>query len=200
MPFYADPKLLRLIFGNLLSNAYKYSPFNTEVRFAVEATPDAAVITIQDSGIGITPELREQGKRIASEYTKGPLYTTPTEVTPTNKGTWIFPGTGGGPNWNGAAFDPDTHMLYTPLRLKPQYAGIKKGDPKTTNMDYYGGGGGAPINGPQGLPILKPPYSELVATNMDKGDHMWRIPIGDADDVGHARMMTEAARARPASR
>lgn len=56
LPFYADPKLLRLIFGNLLSNAYKYSPFNTEVRFAVEATPDAAIITIQDSGIGITPE------------------------------------------------------------------------------------------------------------------------------------------------
>jgi glucose dehydrogenase/cytochrome c5 len=132
--------------------------------------------------IDFTPELREQGKKIAAEYTKGTLYTTPTEVTPTNKGTWIYPGTGGGPNWNGAAFDPDTHMLYTPLRLKPQYAGIKKGDPKTTDMHYYGGGGGAPINGPQGLPILKPPYSLMVATNMDKGEHMWRIPIGEAPD------------------
>lgn len=132
--------------------------------------------------IDFTPALREEGKKIASQYTKGPLYTPPTEVTPTNKGTWIYPGTGGGPNWNGAAFDPDTHILYTPLRRKPQYAGIKKGDPKTTNMDYYGGGGGAPINGPQGLPILKPPYSEVVATSMDRGEHLWRIPIGDADD------------------
>ncbi len=132
--------------------------------------------------IDFTPALREEAKKIASEYTKGPLYTTPTEVTPTNKGTWIYPGTGGGPNWNGAAFDPDTHILYTPLRLKPQYAGIRKGDPKTTNMDYYGGGGGAPINGPQGLPILKPPYSLVVATNMDKGEHLWRIPIGEAPD------------------
>lgn len=132
--------------------------------------------------IDFTPALREEGKKIASQYTKGPLYTTPTEITATNKGTWIFPGTGGGPNWNGAAFDPDTHILYTPVRLKPQFAGIRKGDPKTTNMDYYGGGGGAPINGPQGLPILKPPYSEVIATNMDKGEHIWRIPIGDADD------------------
>jgi quinoprotein glucose dehydrogenase len=132
--------------------------------------------------IDFTPELRAEAKKIASEYTKGPIYTTPTEVTPTNKGTWIYPGTGGGPNWNGAAFDPDTHILYTPVRLKPQYAGIRKGDPKTTNMDYYGGGGGAPINGPRGLPILKPPYSEVIATNMDKGEHLWRIPIGDADD------------------
>jgi len=56
LPIVADPKLLRLIFGNLLSNAYKYSPSDTEVRFAVEAKPEAAVITIQDSGIGITPE------------------------------------------------------------------------------------------------------------------------------------------------
>ena len=132
--------------------------------------------------IDFTPELRAEGKKIADQYTKGPLYTTPTEVTPTNKGTWLYPGTGGGPNWNGAAVDPDTHIMYTPLRLKPQYAGLKKGDPKTTNMDWYGGGGGAPITGPQGLPILKPPYSLLVATDMNTGEHHWLIPIGEAPD------------------
>ncbi len=132
--------------------------------------------------IDFTPELREEAKKIADQYTKGPLYTAPTLVTPTNKGTWLYPGTGGGPNWNGAAFDPDTHMLYTPVRLKVQSAGLNKGDPKTTDMHYYGGGGGAPVNGPRGLPILKPPYSEVIATDMDKGEHMWRIPIGDADD------------------
>jgi len=132
--------------------------------------------------IDFTPELRAEGKAIADQYTKGPLYTTPTLITPTNKGTWIFPGTGGGPNWNGAAVDPATNIMYTPVRLKPQFAGLKKGDPKTTNMDYYGGGGGGPITGPRGLPILKPPYSELVATDMNTGRHLWRIPIGDADD------------------
>jgi quinoprotein glucose dehydrogenase len=132
--------------------------------------------------IDFTPELRAEAKKMASEYTKGPLYTTPTLITPTNKGTWLFPGTGGGPNWNGASFDPDTHIMYTPMRLKPQFAGLRKGDPKTTNMDYYGGGGGGPIPGPQGLPILKPPYSVVVATDMNTGKHLWRIPIGDADD------------------
>ena len=132
--------------------------------------------------IDFTPALRAEGKAIADQYTKGELYTAPTEITPTNKGTWLFPGTGGGPNWNGAAFDPETNMLYTPLRLKPQYAGLRKGDPANTNMHYYGGGGGAPINGPQGLPIMKPPYSIVIATDMGTGKHQWRIPIGDADD------------------
>ncbi|MBI1340462.1 PQQ-binding-like beta-propeller repeat protein [bacterium] len=132
--------------------------------------------------IDFTPELRAEGKAIADQYTKGPLYTTPTLITTTNKGTWLFPGTGGGPNWNGAAVDPATNIMYTPVRLKPQFAGLRKGDPKTTNMDYYGGGGGGPISGPRGLPILKPPYSELIATDMNTGRHLWRIPIGDADD------------------
>jgi quinoprotein glucose dehydrogenase len=49
-------------------------------------------------------------------------------------------------------------------------------------MHYYGGGGGAPISGPQGLPIMKPPYSIVVATDMNSGKHKWRVPIGDADD------------------
>lgn len=136
----------------------------------------------EDDLIDFTPALRAEAVKLAGQYTKGELYTPPTEITPTNKGTWLFPGTGGGPNWNGAAFDPDTSILYTPVRLKPQYAGLRKGDPKTTNMHYYGGGGGAPIPGPQGLPIMKPPYSVLIATDMSTGRHLWRIPIGDADD------------------
>jgi quinoprotein glucose dehydrogenase len=129
-----------------------------------------------------TPAIREEAKRLAAQYTKGPLYTLPTEVTATNKGTWIFPGTGGGPNWNGASVDPVTGVMYTPLRLKPQYAGLRKGNPAQTDLDYYGGGGGAPIEGPFGLPILKPPYSLLVATDMNKGEHLWRVPIGGAPD------------------
>lgn len=136
----------------------------------------------EDDLIDFTPTLREEGKQIAAQYTKGDLYTAPTEITATNKGTWLYPGTGGGPNWNGASVDPETQIMYTPLRHKPQYAGLRKGDPATTNMDYYGGGGGAPITGPRGLPIMKPPFSELVATDMRTGKHLWRVPIGDADD------------------
>lgn len=56
LAFLGDPKLLRLIFGNLLSNAYKYSPEATTVHFFLHCTPQNVTITVQDAGIGIPAE------------------------------------------------------------------------------------------------------------------------------------------------
>jgi quinoprotein glucose dehydrogenase len=35
------------------------------------------------------------------------------------------------------------------------------------------------IEGPQGLPLWKPPYTHLTAIDLNTGDTLWRIPIGD---------------------
>ncbi|MCS6808386.1 MAG: ATP-binding protein [Bacteroidota bacterium] len=56
LAFWGDPKLLRLILGNLLSNAYKYSPDGTHVYFSLRHTADSITMTVRDSGIGIPPE------------------------------------------------------------------------------------------------------------------------------------------------
>ncbi|MEO8020341.1 7TM diverse intracellular signaling domain-containing protein [Polaromonas sp.] len=48
-----DEKLLRHILGNLLSNAVKYSPHGGEVLFRVYTEPEALVLEVSDSGIGI---------------------------------------------------------------------------------------------------------------------------------------------------
>jgi quinoprotein glucose dehydrogenase len=34
----------------------------------------------------------------------------------------------------------------------------------------------------QGLPIYKPPYGQLSAINLDKGEIMWTVPAGDTPD------------------
>jgi PAS domain S-box-containing protein len=53
-----DEKLLRHIFGNLLSNALKYSPGGGQVRFKVRRESDSTVFEVADQGIGIpTDEL-----------------------------------------------------------------------------------------------------------------------------------------------
>ncbi|HYF18481.1 MAG TPA: 7TM diverse intracellular signaling domain-containing protein [Ramlibacter sp.] len=51
-----DEKLLRHIFGNLLSNALKYSPAGGEVRFEVQREGGELLFRVADQGIGIPSE------------------------------------------------------------------------------------------------------------------------------------------------
>lgn len=51
-----DEKLLRHIFGNLLSNAMKYSPGGGQVRFRVRREGGQMVFEVADQGIGIPAE------------------------------------------------------------------------------------------------------------------------------------------------
>ena len=55
LPIYsADPKLLRMIFQNLLSNSVKYTPENGEVKCDVSIKDDCIFIKVSDNGYGIT--------------------------------------------------------------------------------------------------------------------------------------------------
>ncbi|CAG0932307.1 Sensor histidine kinase WalK [Thermoflexales bacterium] len=51
-----DEQLLRHIFSNLLSNALKYSPQGSTIRFDLTCQAGQAVFQIQDHGLGIPPE------------------------------------------------------------------------------------------------------------------------------------------------
>lgn len=53
---YLDPKLLRHIFCNLLSNALKYSEEGTTVNFTLFSQDNRAIVQIEDAGIGIPSE------------------------------------------------------------------------------------------------------------------------------------------------
>lgn len=50
-----DDILLRHIVGNLVSNAFKYSPADSRVSFAIEADDANVRLTVRDEGIGIPP-------------------------------------------------------------------------------------------------------------------------------------------------
>jgi PAS domain S-box-containing protein len=56
IPCYMDEKLLGHILMNVLSNAIKYSPFNSTVQFQLKLEGEQAVFEIQDQGIGIPQE------------------------------------------------------------------------------------------------------------------------------------------------
>ncbi len=43
-------------------------------------------------------------------------------------------------------------------------------------------GPGVPAPTVQGLPILKPPYSRIVALDLSKGNYTWTVPLGTTPD------------------
>ena len=136
----------------------------------------------EDGLIDFTPELRAEALEIARNYVRGPMYTPPTPIDPDGtKGTWVQPGYGGGGNWNGAAFDPETGLMFVPNRHTAFVASLGTPDPALTNWDYLRmPTGGVP--GVQGLPITKPPYTTVTATDMTIGEHVWERAIGVAPD------------------
>ena len=62
----------------------------------------------------LTPEIHAEALRIASQFRMGPMFTPPSVATDESKGTLQLPSAGGGANWQGAAFDPESGYLYVP--------------------------------------------------------------------------------------
>ncbi|WP_299414491.1 ATP-binding protein [Acaryochloris sp. IP29b_bin.148] len=52
----ADPKLLRQILTNLLTNAIKYSPDGGAINVQLICSPETAMLSVADQGIGIPPK------------------------------------------------------------------------------------------------------------------------------------------------
>ncbi len=132
--------------------------------------------------IDFTPWLRSEALEIAKRYVRGPMYTPISRVVEGGtQGTWVSPGYGGGSNWNGGAFDPDTGMMYVPTQNKPMVAALTSADRSLTNFDYVRAATTV-VPGPRGLPITKPPWSRITATDMNTGEHRWSKAIGPASD------------------
>ena len=58
-PLWLDPSLLRKILVNLLSNGLKYSGENAVVTVRADCAAGQLVLTVQDQGVGISPEDQE---------------------------------------------------------------------------------------------------------------------------------------------
>jgi quinoprotein glucose dehydrogenase len=143
-----------------------------------------------DDAFDLTPELKAQAQEQMRKFRLGPLYTPPSV-----QGTLQRPGVIGGANWGGAAFDPETSTLYVKTTNAPAVVRILAFDRSPSNprasevdADFIGDSGGSTSftpkpGGGRGLPLVKPPYGELVAIDLATGDTRWRVPFGDTPAV-----------------
>ena len=163
---------------------------------------------LPDDLIDFTPELHAEALDLVSKYKLGPMFTPP--VVSRIEGplaTLTMATGGGGTNWPGGSYDPETHIVYvssqsqiTPLGLVPPR------DPTKNDMAYVqgnaaagartragagsapaapaeppaeGGGGGLTV---RGLSLVKPPYGRISAIDLTKGEIVWQVAHGETPD------------------
>jgi quinoprotein glucose dehydrogenase len=158
-------------------------PFPTHVPVLVPQTISP------DDVFGLIP-FRDRAacrEQLAAARNEG-LYTPPS-----TQGTVIFPFTGGGVNWGGAAFDPVNQILYANtsravhiVKLIPQ--ADAQGFKAPAGYDF-GPQRGAPFAmtravalSPLGMPCNKPPWGALVAVDLKAGKILWQSSVGTTED------------------
>jgi quinoprotein glucose dehydrogenase len=112
---------------------------------------------------------------------------------PSTQGTLVFPFTGGGVNWGGAAFDPVNQILYANtsravhvVTLIP--AAEARAFRRAAGEDF-GPQRGAPFaltrsvaRSPLGTLCNAPPWGVLVAVDLNAGKILWQSTVGTTED------------------
>ncbi len=151
--------------------------------------------TPDDAG-GFTPIDRWLCRKKIEQYQYGPLYTPPSE-----KGTIFSPSSGGGPNWGGGAYDPESHIMVVPsnrvptvLTLVPvaQVQAPAEGDDQAIEggsaMTFHVKGSPyvvkiEPLLSPLGAPCSEPPWAGLTAVDIVSRKILWDVPLGSLEKM-----------------
>ncbi|HSR42263.1 MAG TPA: PQQ-binding-like beta-propeller repeat protein, partial [Longimicrobiales bacterium] len=144
------------------------------------AAYDRQGVTVDDL-IDFTPALRAAAVEAVEPFRLGSLYSPPSlrDAADGTRGTLSLPGTLGGTNWEGGAFDPETGMLYVGSHTSPFILSLES-EPERSDMDYIFAGGRVPTV--EGLPLIKPPYSRITAIDLNTGEHAWMVAAGDTPE------------------
>jgi quinoprotein glucose dehydrogenase len=157
-----------------------------------------------DDLIDFTPELRAEAVELVSKYRIGPIFTPPSlskEEGPI--ATLTLAAQGSATNWQGASYDPETHILYVSSQAEVSVLGLMPAPPEVTEFRYHqgnvltgvrrsggsGSGDGAPRSSRivsldvQGLPLIKPPYGQISAIDLDRGEILWQVPHGETPEL-----------------
>lgn len=126
-----------------------------------------------DDFVDFTPEIRAAAIEIAKDYRMGPLFTPPS----LGNGTLQLPSAGGGANWPGAAVDPETGILYVPSDTVLSRHPLSETDAARSNLRYTGSFFDG-LQGPGGMPMIKPPWGRVTAIDLNRGEHVWMTPNG----------------------
>jgi quinoprotein glucose dehydrogenase len=144
---------------------------------------------LPDDAFGLIPFI---DRKVCREKL-APLRNDGLYTPPSLQGTIVYPMTGGGVNWGGAAFDPAHQIVYANvthaahiIKLIPaaDAANLKRPEGGDLGMQR-----GAPFamtrtvaTGLSGALCNPPPWGELVAVDLKVGKILWHASVGTAED------------------
>ena len=114
---------------------------------------------------------------------------------PSLQGSLIVPGSIGGSNWGGVAFDPLRKVLIANVTHMPFIVTLFPAEEYASRSAAEQGKEIRPQSGtpyglrreqllsPLGIPCVKPPWGMLTAVDLASGDLLWQVPHGTLRDV-----------------
>ena len=119
---------------------------------------------------------------------------------PSLQGTMMNPSYAGGSNWGGLAWDPNQQIIVATVMELPLWVRLTPREEarrlqKLGELDREGLSPmrGTPyvmnrglVESPLGSPCTKPPWGNLVAMDLGKGEIIWKKPLGTIEDVAPA--------------
>ena len=129
----------------------------------------------EDDITDISKESHDYVQERFKEMRSGPIFTPPSL-----QGTVVLPGLHGGATWAGASVDPTTGILYVNSNNSPWYirtskAAPDKSYPYTHTVDHF--------HDQDGYPAVKPPWGNLTAIDLNRGEFVWRITLGEYPEL-----------------
>jgi quinoprotein glucose dehydrogenase len=100
---------------------------------------------------------------------------------PSLQGTIIFPGFDGGSNWGGGSFDPTTGWYYINSHNEPWILTLVPA-PEGAGYPYAHTGYNHFVD-QEGYAAIKPPWGQLTAFNLNRGDIAWQVVLGEHKEL-----------------
>ncbi|MEE8134741.1 MAG: PQQ-binding-like beta-propeller repeat protein [Gemmatimonadales bacterium] len=147
----------------------------------------------EDDIVDFTPELRQMALDALEQYWYGPFFTPPLHRDNDlgKRAALWCPGDVGGTNIDGTpAADPETGILYVTsqkgcssrIMIPGAERDAREDQPTGVTISKFAVGQSAGAPRIQGIPVWKPPYSKITAIDMNTGEHLWWIPVGETPD------------------
>ncbi|HEY3129476.1 MAG TPA: pyrroloquinoline quinone-dependent dehydrogenase [Acidobacteriota bacterium] len=143
--------------------------------FPIKPPPFARQYFGEEDITNISKEAHDYVLREFKKHRSGPIF-TPQSLA----GTIELPGFHGGANWSGASFDPTTGTLYVNSNNVPWLNTLVEAPGKKCPYDHTGY---FRFIDAEGYPAVKPPWGNLTAIDLNRGEHVWQITLGEFPEL-----------------